>query len=104
VATYGLVLKAAADPCTIEQLGALPSGSTEVLMAAFAFVDNNGFVTHRCPGCGGASHPATGCAYSPTFVWCWACTLDFARWVQRHTNEKGGRRGVGFYDYVGLKR
>jgi len=27
-----------------------------------------------CRLCGGAAHPATGCAYTPTFLVCWACT------------------------------
>lgn len=69
-------------------------------MAAYAHVDENGFPCTTCPGCGSPSHPATGCAYSPTFVFCWACTLDVARWVERYTASKGRRRGLAFYDHV----
>lgn len=69
-------------------------------MSAFTRIDENGFVVHTCPGCAGSSHPATGCAYSPTMVFCWSCTLDWARWVTAHTNGKGRRKGPAFYDHV----
>lgn len=69
-------------------------------MTTFARTDENGFTVYTCPGCGGSAHPATGCAYSPTFVWCWQCTLEWCRWVTKHTNGKGLRRGVSFYDHV----
>lgn len=60
----------------------------------------DGTVSHRCPLCGGASHPATGCAYSATFVVCWRCTLDACAWVQRWTASKGRRRGPAFYEHA----
>ena len=60
------------------------------------------YTTTWCPTCGGVSHPATGCAYTATFVVCWQCVLDFAEWVQDFTNNKGRRRGrPAFYDHVG---
>lgn len=45
------------------------------------------YVTHWCPTCGGVSHPATGCVYSPSFVVCWRCTLEFGHWLERWTNR-----------------
>lgn len=60
----------------------------------------DGTVSHRCPLCEGASHPATGCAYTPTFVVCWRCTLEFSEWVEAFTQGKGRRRGLAFYDHV----
>ncbi len=60
-------------------------------------------MTHTCPMCGGAAHPATGCVYTPTFIVCWACTLDFARWLERWTNSKGLKRGLPFYEYAGRR-
>ena len=61
------------------------------------------FTTHWCPFCGGVSHPATGCVYSPTFIACWRCTVDAARWVQNFTNSKGRRNGrIAFYDHVNV--
>lgn len=60
------------------------------------------FVTHWCPTCGGVSHPATGCAYSPTFIVCHRCTREFAAWVQAYTNGKNRRRGPSFYAHVGV--
>jgi hypothetical protein len=69
-------------------------------MSAFTRVDDNGFVMHSCPGCGGSSHPATGCAYSETMVFCWSCTLDWARWVTKHTNKRGRGGRFNFYDHV----
>lgn len=54
----------------------------------------------RCPMCLGASHPATGCEYTPTFVVCWRCTLEFWKWCRAHVNGKGRRRGLAFYDHI----
>ena len=68
-------------------------------MPAFARVDEHGFTVHTCPSCGGASHPATGSAFTPTYVLCRRCAEDFARWVQRWTNAKG-KRGRGHLDGV----
>lgn len=53
-----------------------------------------------CRICGGAAHPATGCVYTPTFLVCWRCTLEWARFLQRWTNMKGRRSGRCFYDHV----
>jgi hypothetical protein len=53
--------------------------------------------------CGGAAHPATGCAYTPTFVVCWRCTLEFAAWLQMWTNSKGLKKGLPFYQYAGRR-
>lgn len=74
----------------------------------YVTTDAAGYTVHTCPTCGGSSHPATGCAYSQTFVVCWACTLDAARWVQRWTAQKGKRGkghvgGINFYDAAGRK-
>lgn len=55
---------------------------------------------NACRICGGAAHPSTGCAYTPTFLICWRCTLDWAKYIQRWTSMKGRRRGLNFYDYV----
>ncbi len=66
----------------------------------YAWVTPEGFLVTRCPLCGGASHPATGCAYTATFVVCWRCTLELARWLERWTREKGARRGRPFYDHA----
>lgn len=60
------------------------------------------FVTHRCPTCGGVSHPSNGCAYTPTFVVCERCVREFWEWLERHTNGKGRRRGPAFYDHVNV--
>jgi hypothetical protein len=54
----------------------------------------------NCRMCGGAAHPATGCAYSPTFIVCWSCTKDFWHWVKGWTDRKGRRKGPAFYDHV----
>lgn len=52
------------------------------------------FTSHRCPMCGGVSHPSNGCAYTPTFVVCEPCVRDFWVWLQRWTASKGrGNRG-----------
>lgn len=45
------------------------------------------YQTLWCPTCGGVSHPATGCVYSPNFVVCWRCTLEFGHWLERWTNR-----------------
>lgn len=59
-------------------------------------------MTNACPMCGGASHPATGCAYTATFIVCWRCTLEFARWLERWTASKGRRAGgLRFYEFAG---
>jgi hypothetical protein len=47
-----------------------------------------------CPFCGGAAHPATGCEYTPTFVACRRCTVEFWAWVRRWTKP---RKGSDFY-------
>lgn len=56
-----------------------------------------------CRTCGGAAHPATGCAYSATFVVCRRCVLE--AWTKpggllAHINGKGGRSGIFFYEYA----
>lgn len=62
-----------------------------------------GFVTHWCPTCGGVSHPASGCVYSPTFIVCGPCVREFAQWIQDFTNSKGRRKGrPSFYDHVNV--
>jgi hypothetical protein len=53
-----------------------------------------------CPMCGGVSHPATGCAYSATFVVCWACTLEFCRWLEKWTARRKRRPEPSFYEHV----
>lgn len=50
--------------------------------------------------CGGPSHPATGCVYTPTFVVCYRCTVEAWEWIRRHVNGKGRRFGPGFYEHV----
>ena len=60
-----------------------------------------GYDTIYCRTCGGVAHPATGCVYSPTFIVCWRCTLEFAAWLENWTNGKGRRRGPAFYAHVG---
>jgi len=60
------------------------------------------FTTHWCPTCGGVSHPATGCAYTPTFVVCWRCTEEAWRWIRTFTAGKGRRRGPSFYEHVNV--
>ena len=67
---------------------------------AYSYIDNNGFRCNLCPGCGGSSHPSTGCAYSETCVFCWACTLDLTEWIQQMTYGKGLRNGIRFYDHA----
>ena len=58
------------------------------------------FRSFVCPTCGGPSHPATGCAYSETFVVCRRCTEEVWAWIRAFTNGKGGRRGRSFYSCV----
>lgn len=53
-----------------------------------------------CPMCGGVSHPASGCAYTPTFVVCGPCVRDFWAWLIPFVNGKGRRKGLAFYDYA----
>lgn len=52
----------------------------------------NGTVSFRCPDCGGASHPATGCVMSANYVVCWSCSLRLAKWVQAWTGKRPPRR------------
>lgn len=59
------------------------------------------FVSLWCPLCGGSSHPATGCAYTATFVVCWRCTIEACRWIERWTAGKGRRKGLSFYAHAG---
>jgi hypothetical protein len=58
------------------------------------------YITIRCATCGGVAHPATGCAYSPTFVVCGPCTRAAWKWILVFVNGKGARRGPRFYDHV----
>lgn len=58
------------------------------------------FESIRCRMCGGPAHPASGCVYSPTFVVCGPCTREAWAWVVRHTNGKGGRKGLYFYAHA----
>lgn len=39
-----------------------------------------------CPSCGVASHPASGCAYSETYIVCGRCVREAWRWIKGHTN------------------
>jgi len=64
---------------------------------------NPEFTTHRCPTCGGVSHPSSGCVYSPTFIVCGPCTRTFARWLENWTNSKGRRGGrPSFFAHVNV--
>lgn len=63
-----------------------------------------------CPCCGGSSHPASGCAYSETYVICGRCIRETWRWVKGHTNvvKRVGKKGeskefVSFYEAAGKK-
>lgn len=58
------------------------------------------FVTIRCRTCGGVAHPASGCAYSPTFIVCGPCVREAWRWIKGFTNQKGRRKGRSFYECV----
>lgn len=53
-----------------------------------------------CRFCGGPFHPATGCAYTATFVACGPCTRSFWAWFRPFMSSKGRRRGPAFYDHV----
>ena len=55
-----------------------------------------------CKDCGGAAHPATGCAYTPTYIICWSCALVRAKGLENWTNSKGmGKKcGLSFYAHV----
>lgn len=57
----------------------------------------NGTVSHRCPVCGGASHPSTGCEYRPGYVVCWRCTREAWHFIKGWTNKKPRRGGPDFY-------
>lgn len=56
-----------------------------------------------CAFCGGAAHPATGCQYGPSTIACWRCTIEAWRWVKGHTNGKGLKKGLSFYEAAGKK-
>ena len=58
------------------------------------------FITYRCPDCGGPSHPASGCQYTPTYVVCGPCTRRAWKWIISQVNGKGRRNGINFYDHV----
>ena len=62
------------------------------------------YTTHWCPLCEGISHPVTGCVYTPTFIVCYRCTMDWAKHIQQWTNMKGRRKGLNFYEYVNVVR
>lgn len=56
-----------------------------------------------CFFCGGAAHPATGHAYSPTCLACYRCTVEAFKFVQGHTNKKASgkkhtKTALGFYE------
>ncbi len=55
-----------------------------------------------CRICGGAAHPATGCAYTPTFIVCRRCTIEGWAWIRTFTAGKGRRRGSSFYEHVNV--
>ena len=64
-------------------------------------------VINPCRICGGAAHPATGCAYTATFIVCRRCTLEAwtkTRGLLAHINGKGGRKGLWFYEYATRSR
>lgn len=57
--------------------------------------------TIRCRTCEGVAHPASGCAYSPTFIVCGPCTREAWKWLREMTASKGRRKGrPAFYDHV----
>lgn len=58
------------------------------------------FARHTCPTCGGPSHPASGCAYTPTFIVCGPCTREAWTWIREMTASKGRRSGPAFYNHV----
>lgn len=54
-----------------------------------------------CPFCHGASHPATGCEYTPTFVACHRCTVAFWSWALRWVNRRPKPGRSDFYAAAG---
>ena len=74
-------------------------------MSAYTTTDEQGYTSWWCPMCGGSSHPATGCAYSPGFVVCWRCTREAAKWLQHWTArpKRKGKGGPSFYDHNAKK-
>ncbi len=72
------------------------------------------FRSIRCATCQGVAHPATGCAYTETFIVCGPCTRQAWAWIRQFTAGKGRRpRSTvqpgferwyqptgGFYDHV----
>jgi acid phosphatase family membrane protein YuiD len=67
-----------------------------------------------CSFCGSPSaHPATGCVYVTAWatarglesrtIACYSCTVEFWRWVVRHTNNRKHlkAKGVDFYSAAG---
>jgi hypothetical protein len=58
--------------------------------------------TIQCRTCGGVAHPATGCAYTATFIVCGPCTREFWAWLRSRVNSRPSRRhgGPSFYDHV----
>lgn len=57
-----------------------------------------------CADCGGAAHPASGCQYSERTVICGRCVRRVWAWIAAHTNGKGRKRGMLFYDHVSVAR
>ena len=55
-----------------------------------------------CPTCGGVAHPASGCAYTETFVVCGPCVREAWAWIRQHMAGKGRRKGPAFYDHVNV--
>ena len=55
-----------------------------------------------CVTCHGPAHPATGAQYSATCITCYRCTVAAWAWVKKHTDEKGLRKGMPFYEYVNV--
>ncbi len=52
----------------------------------------DGTRSYRCPDCGGPSHPATGNCLSPTYILCWGCSLELAKWLQSWTGKRAPKR------------
>lgn len=63
-------------------------------------MNKTAYTTIRCRTCGGVAHPASGCAYSESFIVCGPCTREAWKWIMGFVNGKGARRGVRFYDHV----
>lgn len=40
-------------------------------------------MTQTCSACGGAFHPATGHAWTPTLVLCHRCALSWIAWLRK---------------------